>query len=86
MFILITWSILEHSIGYANAEQTNSPNDGLKSVAQKECIDNDHDSLCKDLQPKIFITSAQSSNDTNTTPQSTDFDKKHTEPFILPFP
>jgi hypothetical protein len=84
--MLITWSILEHSIGYVNAEETNSANDGLKTVDQKECNKNDHSSICKDLQPKIFVVSASSSNDTNIIPDKTEFDKKHTEPFILPFP
>ena len=84
--MLITWSILEHSIGYVNAEKTNSANDGLKMVDQKECNNDDHSSICKDLQPKIFVVSASSSNDTNIIPDKAGFDKKHTEPFILPFP
>jgi hypothetical protein len=84
--MLITISILEHSIGYVNAEGTNSDNDGLNSVDQKVCNDGEHNLVCKELQPKISIISASSSNDTNISPDNAEFDKKHTEPFILPFP
>jgi hypothetical protein len=84
--MLITCSILEHSIRYVNAEGTTSDNEGLNSVDQKECNDSEHNLVCKELQPKIFIVPAGSSNDTNITPDNTEYDKKHTEPFILPFP
>jgi hypothetical protein len=84
--MLLAWSILENPIGFVNAEKTNSASDGLKPVDQKECIKDDHNSICKDLETKGSILSAGSSNDTTITSDNMASEKKLAEPFILPFP
>jgi hypothetical protein len=84
--MLLACTILENPTGFVNAEKTNSASDGLKSVDQQECIKDDHNSICKDLETKVSILSASPSNDTTITPDNTASEKKLTEPFILPFP
>jgi hypothetical protein len=84
--MLLAWIILGNPIGFVNAEKTNSANDGLNSIDQNECIKDHHSSICKDLETKVSILSAGSSNDTTVTSDNAASEKKLAEPFILPFP
>ena len=100
--ILIASSCVEHSIGYASAAATITPmaaeetktagnDDNVKSdVKNKDCKDNNDDDdkkqdTCSESESKDTVTS-KSSDDTSVTPHKDDDDKKHKDPFLLPFP
>jgi hypothetical protein len=100
--ILIACSCVEHSIGYASAAATITPmaaeetktagnDDNVKSdVKNKDCKDNNDDDdkkqdTCSESESKDTVTS-KSSDDTSVTPHKDDDDKKHKDPFLLPFP
>ena len=100
--ILIACSCVEHSIGYASAAATITPmaaeetktagnDDNVKSdVKNKDCKDSNDDDdkkqdTCSESESKDTVTS-KSSDDTSVTPHKDDDDKKHKDPFLLPFP
>lgn len=100
--IMIACSCVEHSIGYASAAATITPmaaeetktagnDDNVKSdVKNKDCKDNNDDDdkkqdTCSESESKDTVTS-KSSDDTSVTPHKDDDDKKHKDPFLLPFP
>ena len=90
--ILIAWGFIEQSIRYAlAAEETKSPNDGStkSDVKKKDCKDNsdsgDNSDACSDSKSKDSVTS-KSSHDTTENSQNNDDNKKHKDPFLLPFP
>ena len=100
--ILIAFSCVEHSIEHASAAATVSPmaaeetktagnDDNIKSdVKNKDCKDSNDDDdkkqdTCSESESKDTVTS-KSSDDTSVTPHKDDDDKKHKDPFLLPFP
>ena len=59
----------------------------IKSQIYKQCKDHDDNSACMDSQSKDFVATTLSSNDTNlSTDNREDNNKKHRDPFLLPFP
>lgn len=95
-------SCVEHSIGYASAAVTISPmaaeetktagnDDNIKSdVKNKDCKDKSDDDnkkqdACSESKSKDTLIS-KSSDDTSVTPHKDDDNKKHKDPFLLPFP
>jgi hypothetical protein len=91
---LIAWGFIEQSIRYAlAAEETKSAgsDDNIKSdVKKKDCKDNnnngdDNSDACLDSKSKDSVT-PKSLSDTTENSQNNDDNKKHKDPFLLPFP
>ena len=88
--MLIPCFLTIHSVQNVRAKETKDDNDNedIKSEKiDKQCKDHDEDSACMDSQSKDFVATTRSSNDTNlSTDNIEDNNKKHRDPFLLPFP
>jgi hypothetical protein len=88
--MLIPCFLTIHSVQNVSAKETKDDNDNedIKSqMIDKQCKDQDDNSACMDLKSKDFVTTTLSSNDTNLSIDNReDYNKKHRDPFLLPFP
>ena len=95
--VLIACSFIEQSIGYtsaaaANETKTADHDVNIKSdVKKKDCKDNgdgnDNSEACLNSNSKDSVASESSSDSTQPSPHNeNDDNKKHKDPFLLPFP